>query len=116
MSFLVGIIFIAIIVVFIFIAMAVSILVRIKNAVLGFFTGGRRRADARGGRNARGTDDQDDAQSHPARPVKKIDPTVGEYVDFEEVRVYDDPDAVDRKQVKFEAEEQVSDAEWEEVK
>lgn len=51
------------------------------------------------------------------RSGKKIDPNVGEYVDFEEVSVYNHTSSTDTvKDVKFTPESQIEDAEWEDIK
>lgn len=106
MSFLTGIFFLMIFAVLFFLAFVISILLRIKRKVIGIFTG-----------NSRGTDPRDGGpQPRPARQGKKIDPTVGEYVEFEEVQVYESTEPDGKKQVKFEAEEQITDVEWEEVR
>ena len=111
MSFLTGIFFLMIFAVLFFLAFVIGILLRIKRKVTGIFTG-----------NSRGTDPRDGGprdggpQPRPARQGKKIDPTVGEYVEFEEVQVYESIEPDGKKQVKFEAEEQITDVEWEEVR
>lgn len=115
MSFLTGIFFLMIFAVLFFLAFVISIFLRIKRKVTGIFTGiftgNSRRTDPRG------TDPRDGGpQPRPARQGKKIDPTVGEYVEFEEVQVYESTETDGKKQVKFEAEEQITDVEWEEVR
>lgn len=51
------------------------------------------------------------------RSGKKIDPNVGEYVDFEEITVYQHSSPSDSgKNIKFTSESQIEDAEWEDVK
>lgn len=111
MSFLTGIFFLMIFAVLFFLAFVISIFLRIKRKVTGIFTGNSR------GTAPRGSDPRDGGpQPRPARQGKKIDPTVGEYVEFEEVQVYESTEPDGKKQVKFETEEQITDVEWEEVR
>ncbi len=121
MSFLTGIFFLMIFAVLFFLAFVISIFLRIKRKVTGIFTGNSRGSDPRGtdprGTDPRGSDPRDGGpQPRPARQGKKIDPTVGEYVEFEEVQVYESTEPDGKKQVKFETEEQITDVEWEEVR
>lgn len=53
---------------------------------------------------------------HQHQREKKIDPDVGEYVDFEEIASYSDPSSSYAEKVDFKAESQIEDAEWEDVK
>ena len=116
MSFLTGIFFLMIFAVLFFLAFVIGIFLRIKRKVTGIFTGNGRCTDPRG-TDPRGSDPRDGGpQPRPARQGKKIDPTVGEYVEFEEVQVYESTETDGKKQVKFEAEEQITDVEWEEVR
>ncbi len=111
MSILTGIFFLMIFAVLFFLAFVIGIFLRIKRKVTGIFTGNSR------GTDPRGSDPRDGGpQPRPARQGKKIDPTVGEYVEFEEVQVYESTEPDGKKQVKFEAEEQITDVEWEEVR
>lgn len=54
-------------------------------------------------------------------PAKKIDASVGEYVHFEEVEITEqtrttvNPDGSTTTQTRFKAEEQIVDAEWEDI-
>lgn len=50
------------------------------------------------------------------RQHKKIDPSVGEYVEFEEISVYSDSFTQQNQEVKFKPEQQIEDAEWEDIK
>ena len=50
------------------------------------------------------------------RPQKKIDPNIGEYVEFEEISVYSDANTYQQHEVKFSPEQQIEDAEWEDIK
>lgn len=51
------------------------------------------------------------------RPAKKIGSDVGEYVEFEEMRVYTESKTTDgQTTVKIEVEQQITDVEWEDVK
>lgn len=66
------------------------------------FRGAGSRQDARGGKRP------------SARPRKKIDPDDGEYVEFEEIKCETAEVHVSGTEVR--AENQVEDAEWEEIK
>ncbi len=57
-----------------------------------------------------------DRQSAARRPRKKIDPTVGEYVAFEEVHAPAASGSASDGDGAFRAEPQVEDAVWEEIK
>lgn len=51
--------------------------------------------------------------SNPRRHRKKIDPDVGEYIEFEEISTVTTYTYTERK---YDTEEQISDAEWEEIR
>lgn len=116
MSILTGIFFLMIFAVLFFLAFVIGILLRIKRKVTGIFTGNSRGTDPRGSDPRDGGPRDGGPQPRPARQGKKIDPTVGEYVEFEEVQVYESTEPDGKKQVKFETEEQITDVEWEEVR
>lgn len=50
---------------------------------------------------------------HPRRRRKKIDPDIGEYIEFEEISTFTTYTYTEKR---YETEEQISDAEWEEIK
>lgn len=51
--------------------------------------------------------------SHPRRRRKKIDPDIGEYIEFEEISTFTTYTYTEKN---YETEEQISDAEWEEIR
>ncbi len=62
-----------------------------------------------------------EAASQPRRRKKKIDSDVGEYVAFEEIRTYTDGSGsadvhAEAASARFSAEQQVEDADWEDIK
>lgn len=111
MSFLAGILFLMLFVVLLGMAFIIGTYLKIKRKVTEVFGGKSRSADDRGGKADAGS-----SQSAPARSGKKIDPSVGEYVEFEEVQHYESTETDGRREVKFETEEQITDVEWEDVK
>lgn len=50
---------------------------------------------------------------HPRRHRKKIDPDVGEYIEFEEVSTVT---TYTHTETRYEIEEQIEDADWEDIK
>lgn len=83
----------------------------IRRGVSGIFNSGGRDSSPRGGNAYRSTED-----TGMRRRGKRIDPTQGEYVEFEEIAC--DVDRVgdhNPPNVYTEVEEQVTDAEWEEI-
>lgn len=66
-------------------------------------------------RRAAGATDSAHEPQQPAARKKKIDPDVGEYVQFEEMRVYASDD-IDEAPAATEAPaEQIEDADWEDI-
>lgn len=57
-----------------------------------------------------------DARQQPRRPKKKIDPSVGEYVAFEEIKSTVSESDADASAAYTEVEQQVEDVEWEDIK
>lgn len=81
------------------------------NDPLGFFM---RQQQAAAGRAA--SDTRRRGTSVPRRKKKKIDPDVGEYVSFKEVRTETRSDgAGNTTSTTYVREEQVSDAQWEDL-
>lgn len=93
------------------IAFIIGTYLKIRRKVADVFGGNTRGSGARGD-NGGGNG----PQPQPARPSKKIDPSVGEYVEFEEVQSFESTRTDGHREVKFESEEQITDVEWEEVK
>ena len=70
-----------------------------------------------GGTRAGGQDRQSRQYTRQSRPkAKKIDPNVGEYVEFEEVACTVTPDQAECTRASFKAESQIEDADWEDLK
>lgn len=65
------------------------------------------------GSQQRGNSRQQRANPYPPRHRKKIDPDVGEYVEFEEITTVT---TYTYTETKFETEEQISDADWEDIR
>ncbi len=66
-----------------------------------------------GSRNPGGTGRSGHRNDYTRQRRKKIDPDVGEYVEFEEISTFA---TYTYTEVKYQTEEQISDAEWEEIR
>lgn len=71
---------------------------------------------ASGGTRQSGSRRKENRSQQRRRPRKKIDPNVGEYVEFEEISVYSSTNTYQEREVKFTPEQQIEDAEWEDIK
>ncbi len=108
--------FLLLIILFMVVVLPLTVFHRIYRA----FTGRRNGADAFAGGFYRGRGDNRQRKEEPQPKVKKkvFSRNEGEYVEFEEITVEVSGEARDSagNSVKYEIEEQISDAEWVEIK
>ena len=111
MSFL---LFLLLIVLFMVVVLPLTVLHRIYRA----FRGGRNSGNAFAGMGYRGGNRQREEAPQPKVKKKVFARNEGEYVDFEEISIEVSGETRDSagNSVKYEIEEQISDAEWVEIK
>lgn len=111
MSFL---LFLLLIILFMVVVLPLTVIHRIYRA----FTGRRNGADAFAGMGYRGGKRQREEEPQPKVKKKVFSRNEGEYVDFEEISVEVSGETRDSagNTVRYEIEEQISDAEWVEIK
>ena len=110
MSFLLLLLILPVCFIIILIINAVVAVQRLKNRARDMFNRATGQSTRQNGRNSSGNNRY---QSPPQR--KKIDPGIGEYVEFEEIEVLESTQA-DGPTVSYRTESQITDVEWEEIR